>query len=123
MTTAIPSKKQPVFNIGDSVELKGVGSKWWQGYYILQSRFEEGVWWYAIARPYVGGSAMQKVSQLSLPVAFPEWCLRCLQESDKLTVCGQAYTAANFIGEYGKVVLRWYQAPRANANLLQLLRA
>ncbi|MDY6786303.1 MAG: hypothetical protein SW833_27920 [Cyanobacteriota bacterium] len=118
-TTSAP--KQPIFKIGDRVDLKGMDPKWWSGYYILRSQFEEGEWWYAIARPYLGGSPTQKVTQLSLPVAFPERCLRCPSEPEKLTVYGQGYTATNFIRDYGQFILRSHPVAKANANLIQLL--
>ena len=88
----------------DAVELSS-RRKWWTGYYILEIERDGNC---LISRTYQGE---HNLTQLSWPYRVSPNLLRKPESEPKLSVTGGAYSAKNFLKEYGASMVRsFYRA-------------
>ncbi len=90
-------------NFYSQIDIQGICGNWQSGYYVL--KIENN--WVVVTKPYEVVNGSNKVTLLTMPVAFPMSHVRPSQESSKLKVFG-CYKADNFLQEYGQKMSEWH---------------
>ncbi|MEQ8539338.1 MAG: hypothetical protein RIB93_18025 [Coleofasciculus sp. D1-CHI-01] len=109
LQTPQQKKNEPVFEVYDPVDVRGVwlgqeqGYQWHPGCYVLHREIKKGQWWYMITRPYQGNN---NITQLSYPIAYPSEKLRKTENPTPLKVTGGIYKANEFLQQYGASLLK-----------------